>query len=61
LSTSIEGAGLSVGLYNKLKRKGINDITKIPTFDYNKLTKKEIIELLDWIFRLRCLTNSRYK
>lgn len=44
---TIEEVGFSVGLYNKLKRSGINFIRDIKNVDYNKLTKAELIELLE--------------
>lgn len=44
---TIDEMGLSIGLYNKLKRKGINFVKDIPKMDYNKLTKQELIELLE--------------
>lgn len=47
MGNSIEEAGLSIGLYNKLKRKGINDVRNIPKLDYSKFTKADLIELLN--------------
>lgn len=44
---SIEEMGYSIGLYNYLKRKGINFIEDIPKkTDYSKLRKDYLIELL---------------
>lgn len=44
---TIEEVGLSVGLYNKLKRKGINFVKDIHKIEYNTLIKSELIELLE--------------
>lgn len=43
---SIEELGLSMKLYNRFKRAGINDAGGIQHYDYTKLTKGELIELL---------------
>jgi DNA-directed RNA polymerase alpha subunit len=48
LDMTIEEAEFSVALYNKLKRKGINMVKDIPKFDYSKLSKVELIELVEF-------------
>lgn len=47
---TIEEINISVGLYNKLKRKGINTVQDISKYDFNKLTKSELIELVVEIY-----------
>ena len=44
---NLEEVALSVGLYNKLKRKGINFTCDINKIGYSNLTKAELIELLE--------------
>jgi hypothetical protein len=44
---SIEEMGYSISLYNKFKRAGINFTQDIKKYDYKKLTKIELIELLE--------------
>lgn len=44
---SVEEQGLSIKLYNRFKRAGINEVNRFSTYPYEKLTKPELIELIE--------------
>lgn len=44
---SIEEQGLSMKLYNRFKRAGLNQVKDFSTYPFEKLTKLELIELIE--------------